>query len=202
MTETTTTGASTAASKDVSTTYITSGTSFWARVYDPNPVSGQFELKLVVDDENASGLEALGLAATRTRAGSLVRMEGHEANKVFTFKKKAISLKDNRALLAPKVINSKHEVITDLIGNGSKVTLVFSTYDYTLPTGVKGTANSLIIVMVTDLVEFKGMSTKDLMNSSTSLSNVITKVTKAKVTKAKMTDVKTKTAIEVKDIAF
>lgn len=128
------------------------GISYYAKVYQPDTMSDAYTVDLVVSDEDAATLEALGLSAAKDRAGNL-KSHGHEG-KVFKFKRKVRTRKGDE-LGAPTVADSQGNIITDIIGNGSKVRVHFTTYNYRTPAGVEGVSAGLNAVQVLDLVEFK-----------------------------------------------
>lgn len=137
------------------------GIAMYPAVHRPNPHSGCYSVDLVVDDKAAEALEQAGLQQARDREGNVksyadVGIKG----KVFRFKRKT-QTRSGETMTAPRVVDSQGNPIpaSIIIGNGSKVRVYGSAYEYKTPGGKSGVAGGLNDLQVIELVEFSRVDT-------------------------------------------
>lgn len=135
------------------------GIAMFASVHTPNKHTEVFSVDLVVDKKTEEELTALGLSPAKNKDGELVTHPPH-AGKVFRFKRKTVT-KSGKQLDPPQVVDSQGNAIpkSTLIGNGSKVVLHGSAYEYRLPSGKSGIAGGLNALQVVELVTFNRFET-------------------------------------------
>ena len=137
-----------------------SGIAHWAKVHKPaidqfNP-DGIYSIDVAIDSKTKKTLNSLGLAP---------RVKNDEDDRGDYIKiKRNHKKKDGPTNTSVRVVDSTKNPIPDtvLIGNGSKVNVLFDVYDWTYG-GKKGVGASLKAVQVIDLVEYK-KDTDDLPN--------------------------------------
>lgn len=133
-------------------THFISGICHWAKVHQPHfdqyNEDGIFSIDVELTDATKKKLkEDLGLTAG-------FRNKNDERGEFFTFKRK-YKRRDGTKQTPPKVVDSQKNPISPdiLIGNGSKVNVAFTTYDWER-SGKKGKSASLSAVQVVNLVAY------------------------------------------------
>lgn len=135
---------------------VISGTAYWASVVTPNTTfdsDGVWQIDVCLDDENLSVVQGDGLN---------VKNKGDERGNFITIKRKVRNARgDNNQ--PPSVVDSEKNPIKDtLIGNGSKVNVMYKPYEYTYQ-GRAGKSADLQVVQVVDLVEYSGSKAEDAL---------------------------------------
>lgn len=128
---------------------VITGKAYWASVTTPNKtfdVDGVWTLDVCnLDKKNIEMVKADGLT---------IKNKGDERGDFVTIKRK-VRRKDGNENAAPHVVDAqKRPLINTLIGNGSLVNVLYSTYDWEFK-GRKGTSADLKSVQVTDLVPYE-----------------------------------------------
>lgn len=117
---------------------VVNAEAYWANLTTPNQMSGKFQIDLSNLSEAAS--EAL------KAAGVNVKNKGDEKGNFVTCKSNNVIRYYDKG---------GDEMTGVLVGNGSKVKAILSTYDWTSPTGKKGRSASIRKLVVSELVEFE-----------------------------------------------
>lgn len=126
----------------------------WAKVHTPDEKYDHYVVDAYLDGPSFKLLKASGFQG-ELREGDI---DGETAlyvkfrrpvSKMFT--NKDTKKKEIKELGAPRVVDATGRALTDLVGNGSDVTLTVSIYDT-----VKGKGSTLEEVMVRQLVAFDG----------------------------------------------
>lgn len=138
----------------MSTKIKVDGLAFYASVQRPNQHSGAYSVDLVVDEVTSTILKEAGLKPAKTEDGTAVK-HGDLAGDVFRFKRKTTT-KDGRVMDPPGVVDSKGNPVSEIIGNGSKVRLYGSAYEYTFKQK-KGISGGLNTLQVIDLVPYNSV---------------------------------------------
>jgi len=123
---------------------IVRGTAQWASVFEPNALSGKFQVDICnLDEETIKELQGVGI--------DVKKGEGDKADKEHFITAKA-------GKYAPKVVDRKAHIMDGsiLIGNGSKVKASIRPYEWTFK-GKSGVGAGLNGLMVTYLVEYGGL---------------------------------------------
>jgi len=128
---------------------VITGKAYWASVTTPNKtfdVDGVWTLDVCnLDKKNIEMVKTDGLT---------IKNKGDERGDFVTIKRK-VRRKDGNENAAPHVVDAqKRPLINTLIGNGSLVNVLYSTYDWEFK-GRKGTSADLKSVQVTDLVPYE-----------------------------------------------
>lgn len=131
-------------------TYTITGECKWAKVWEPDERYGKHSLDIKLDNRGFKTFLSMGLSKTEAK-------EDEDGNSWVTFRrnpKQYIFVKgqDDKVLAGRPRVTGVDE--GTLIGNGSIVTIVVSTYTYDNEHG-KGTGSRLESVHVEKLVEFK-----------------------------------------------
>ena len=126
--------------------YTLTGECKWAHVQQPNtkfePV---YSIDVIIDDENMQKvLEKHGFRVKQYKDGS---------GTYLTIKRKVANRK-GQPVPPPKVVDEHGAEITDLIGNGSVVTVTFDGIEWSNSSFGSGTSAYLKEVMVHELKEF------------------------------------------------
>lgn len=117
---------------------VVNGTAFWAQLDKVNQYSGKYQID--VSNLSQKAVEAL------QEQGIPVKNKGDERGFFVTCKSKfPISASDKSGTALDGVS----------IGNGSGVTAVISSYNWTSPQGKKGVSPNLKKLVVTDLVTYE-----------------------------------------------
>ena len=129
----------------------TTGTAMWAFTKTPD---SKFEpcwrINLLITDEEAKKLKEIGLKPKRNDDG------------VFEFKlKRNVERKKGGGQNPPpQVFDAQLNPFDGLIGNGSKVNVKFSVYNWEFK-GKKGTSADLQAIQIVELVPYEGSSRAD-----------------------------------------
>lgn len=130
----------------MSLTKFTDVTLYWPNLYERNRMSGKFQVDLaLLSDEQVEKLEDLGIA---------VRNKGNEEENFVTAKSAKYEIKPYDT--------SGNELKDVVVGNGTKATVLFDTYEWKSPTGNKGTSISIKKLVITDLVEYLAAEPEDV----------------------------------------
>ncbi len=127
---------------------VITGKAYWASVAAPNTtfdVDGTWTIDVGNLDKKAiEQVKADGLT---------LKNKGDDRGDFVTIKRK-VKRKDGNSNQAPNVVDAqKRPLINTLIGNGSEVNVLYSTYDWEFK-GRKGTSADLKSVQVTDLIPY------------------------------------------------
>ena len=127
---------------------VITGKAYWASITSPNTTfdaDGVWTLDVCnLDKKNIEMVKADGLT---------IKNKGDDRGDFVTVKRK-VKRKDGNENAAPHVVDAqKRPLINTLIGNGSLVNVLYSTYDWEFK-GRKGTSADLKSVQVTDLVPY------------------------------------------------
>tara|TARA_R110002050_G_scaffold19319_2_gene55632 strand:- start:637 stop:1104 length:468 start_codon:yes stop_codon:yes gene_type:complete len=127
---------------------VITGKAYWASITSPNTTfdaDGVWTLDVCnLDKKNIEMVKADGLT---------IKNKGDDRGDFVTVKRK-VKRKDGNENVAPHVVDAqKRPLINTLIGNGSLVNVLYSTYDWEFK-GRKGTSADLKSVQVTDLVPY------------------------------------------------
>lgn len=113
-------------------------TLFWPFLYERNNMSQKYQVDIAnLSDAQVSKLEDLGLS---------VRNKGDDRDNFLTAKSKNFEIR--------AYDKNGDELKGVTIGNGSKATILFDTYQWKSPTGQQGTSLSIKKLVVTDVVEY------------------------------------------------
>ena len=128
---------------------VITGKAYWASITTPNKtfdIDGVWTLDVCnLDKKNIEMVKADGLT---------IKNKGDERGDFVTIKRK-VKRKDGNENAAPNVVDAqKRPLINTLIGNGSIVNVLYSTYDWEFK-GRKGTSADLKSVQLTDLVPYE-----------------------------------------------
>lgn len=123
---------------------IVEGIAMWAAIQAPNTTyTPEYSIDLVVDDKTSKELAKLGLNGKKKEEGM-----------TYKFKRPLINKKSGENNPKPVVRDAANEDFTGLVGNGSKVKVQFSTYEWSNKFG-HGVSADLQGVQVLELVSFK-----------------------------------------------
>jgi len=129
---------------------VISGDAFWASIVAPNT---KFDPKWSIDVSNLDKaaqkqLEADGL-------GDKIQNKGDDRGDFISIKRN-VSKHDGSQNMAPEVKDGQNKpVLNTLIGNGSKVNVLYRAYDWDNSFG-KGRSADLAAVQVVELVAYEG----------------------------------------------
>lgn len=114
-------------------------TLFWPFLYERNNMSGKYQVDIAgLSGAQVNKLEDMGLT---------VRNKSDDRGSFLTAKSSKYPLR------AYDTDGNELDGIT--IGNGSKATILFNTYDWKAPTGNKGTSMGIKKLVVTDVVTYE-----------------------------------------------
>ena len=129
----------------MSLTKFTNVTLYWPNLYERNRMSGKFQVDLAqLSDAQVEKLEDMGIK---------VRNKGNEEENFVTAKSAKYEIKPYDT--------SGNELKDVTVGNGTKATVLFDTYEWKSPTGNKGVSLSIKKLVVTDLVEYAAAESED-----------------------------------------
>lgn len=115
----------------------------WASVHSPNTTfEPVWSIDLVISEASADALKKLGLKPKKDKDGDLV----------YKFKRK-VNRVDGDTNEQPKCVDKANQPFYKLIGNGSEVIVLFSTYEWSNKFG-SGVGADLKGVQVLELVSF------------------------------------------------
>ena len=110
-----------------------SGKSKWAMLATPDSKLNRYKINVYLDEESKKKF---------VESGSALQWKKDDDGEYITFGRPVSKLMKGEIVKfgAPEVVNSKGEPETELVGNGSEVTVQVDVYDYTGPRGPgKGT---------------------------------------------------------------
>lgn len=128
-------------------TYTFSGEARWAKVHKPDQKYNKYSIEVKLDEPSVALYKQAGCMGRASKDGAGYYTFRRDPNgKVW---------KDDKQVPAgpPLVIDPTGKVVTDLIGNGSKVTIKVVVYDYDNSFG-KGKGTRLEAVCVDELIEY------------------------------------------------
>ena len=132
---------------------ILNGKAYWASVVSPNTTfdaDGVYSIDVAVDAENKKKAEAEGLS---------IKNKGDERNDFVTIKRK-VRRKDGSKNRQPELMDGQKKLIPNtMVGNGSLVNVLYSTYDWEYR-GRKGVGADLRSVQVVDLIPYSSDETE------------------------------------------
>ena len=129
----------------MSLTKFTNVTLYWPNLYERNRMSGKFQVDLAqLSDAQVEKLEDMGIK---------VRNKGNEEENFVTAKSAKYEIKPYDT--------SGNELKDVTVGNGTKATVLFDTYEWKSPTGNKGVSLSIKKLVITDLVEYAAAESED-----------------------------------------
>jgi hypothetical protein len=134
---------------------VISGKAYWASVTNPNTTfdaDGVWTIDVGNLDKKAiEQIKADGLT---------IKNKGDDRGDFVTIKRK-VRRKDGQMNRAPELVDAQKRVMpSTLIGNGSDVNVLYSTYDWEFK-GRKGTSADLKSVQIANLVPYKDASDGD-----------------------------------------
>ncbi len=123
---------------------VISGTAYWAHVQQPNTTyEPAYSIDILVDDSNRAAIEADGLP---------IKNKGDDRGDFVQLKQK-VARRDGSENPAPVVVDANKEITKALVGNGSKVNVLYSPYEWSM-NGKSGVSGILKKVQVVDLVSY------------------------------------------------
>jgi hypothetical protein len=127
---------------------VAKGTIYWACIQHLNTMSGKYELDLSIDKEEAKAFKAEGITVKKDEP-----KEGQPD--------KGLWVKMKSKYPAKVVDVDKMPLDGKTVGNGSKVKVVWSPFDWNFK-GKKGTSAGFTVVQVIELVEYNAGSLDEL----------------------------------------
>jgi hypothetical protein len=123
-------------------TYYFKGIAKWAKVYRPDPEYDNYKINVYLDDAS----KALFVAA-----GTQLTPKEDDDGEYVTFRRDHSKMikKELVTFGPPKVVDADGHLLTENIGNGSKVVVKVQVYD-----GKKGKGHRLEAVQVVDLIVY------------------------------------------------
>lgn len=119
------------------------GTAMWASIQAPNTTYDPvYSIDLIVTEDVAESLKAMGLKVKSTEDGFVVKFKRNQF--------RADGTENNK----PAVRDADNQPFADLVGNGSRVIVQFSTYEWSNKFG-KGISADLQGVQVVELVAYR-----------------------------------------------
>lgn len=125
-------------------TYYFSGTTTYCRPKHLDEKYDNYQVNVHLDEESWKRFDESGI--------QIKKKANSEFGDFVTFKRPAKKIFGNKlqTFEAPDVLDTKGAPVTDLIGNGSKITVKVDVYDT-----MKGKGHRLISVRVDDLVKYE-----------------------------------------------
>jgi len=118
------------------------GKAYWASVTRPNTTFDPvYQIDLAVDDKTAEEFKGKGVSVKQDDRGSIIK-----------FKRK-VARADGTKNPMPRLVDSAKHPIDVLVGNGSKVKVLYKPFDWTFACK-SGTSLDLQAVQVIDLVPY------------------------------------------------
>jgi len=123
-----------------------SGPCKWAQLLTPDTKFNRFKINVYLDAESKKKF---------VESGSALQWKKDDDGEYVTFGRPVSKLMKGEIVKfgPPKVVDSKGEPLTDLVGNGSEVTVQVDVYDYTGPRG-PGKGTRLEAVRVDKLIPY------------------------------------------------
>ena len=134
---------------------VISGTAFWASITSPNTT---------FDSDGVWTIDVGNLDAKNKKIASndglIVKNKGDDRGDFVTIKRK-VRRKDGNLNTAPDVVDAqKRKIIGTLVGNGSGVNVLYSTYEWEFG-GKTGTSADLRAVQVTNMIPYNADADAD-----------------------------------------
>ena len=127
---------------------VISGTAYWAAITNPNTTFDSDGVWTV----DVSNLDKKNLAVVK-KDGLAIKNKGDDRGDFVTVKRK-VRRKDGGMNKAPEVVDAqKRNMIGTLIGNGSEVNVLYSTYEWEFK-GRSGVSADLRAIQVTNLIPY------------------------------------------------
>ena len=128
---------------------VIQGKAYWASLVNPNTTfdsDGTWSIDVSLDEKNKKIAEADGLTIKNK----------NDDRGDFVSIKRNVKRKDGNLNTAPEVLDAqKRTMMSTLVGNGSKVNVLYSTYEWKFK-GRAGVSADLKKVQVVDLVPYQG----------------------------------------------
>lgn len=138
---------------------IVSGVAAWPFVTRPRAARDNmpavYTLDLLLDIETAKKLKGLGLKIDKVKE-DIPGIEDSKGKPFLRLKRK-VKLADGTELGPPEVVDAAVKPYSGIVGNGSKVNVIFKAREWKSPLG-SGVSADLYKVQITELVEYKGSS--------------------------------------------
>lgn len=126
---------------------IIEGTAYWASLTRPNEkFEPMWRVDLSVSDEVAEDFRSKGISVGQTV------VDEQTINNIVRFKRK-VSKANGDKNQAPTVVDAVKQPLDKIVGNGSKVKVMYRSYDWNFK-GKKGVGLDLQAVLVSDLIEY------------------------------------------------
>jgi len=126
---------------------IVEGTAYWASITRPNEkFEPMWRIDLAVDDATASEFQKQGFSVGETT------INDETIKNIIKFKRK-VSKANGEKNQQPQLVDADKKPIDKIIGNGSKVKVMYKSYDWNYK-GKTGKGLDLQAVQVLDLVEY------------------------------------------------
>ena len=123
---------------------VISGTAYWAHVQQPNTTyEPVYSIDIMVDENNRAAIEADGIP---------IKNKGDDRGDFVQIRQK-VARRDGSENPAPVVVDANKEQTKVLIGNGSKVNVLYTPYEWSM-NGKSGVSPLLNKVQVVDLVSY------------------------------------------------
>jgi len=127
---------------------VISGTAYWAAITNPNTTFDSDGVWTV----DVSNLDKKNLAVVK-KDGLTIKNKGDDRGDFVTVKRK-VRRKDGSLNRAPDLVDGQKRTMTNtLIGNGSKVNVHYTTYEWEFK-GRAGVSADLRAIQVTDLIPY------------------------------------------------
>jgi hypothetical protein len=127
---------------------VISGTAYWAAITNPNTTFDSDGVWTV----DVSNLDKKNLAVVK-KDGLAIKNKGDDRGDFVTVKRK-VRRKDGSLNRAPDLVDGQKRTMTNtLIGNGSKVNVHYTTYEWEFK-GRAGVSADLRAIQVTDLIPY------------------------------------------------
>tara|TARA_R100000750_G_scaffold50450_3_gene35333 strand:- start:1176 stop:1652 length:477 start_codon:yes stop_codon:yes gene_type:complete len=127
---------------------VISGTAYWAAITNPNTTFDSDGVWTV----DVANLDKKNLAVVK-KDGLTVKNKGDDRGDFVTVKRK-VRRKDGSLNRAPDLVDGQKRTMTNtLIGNGSKVNVHYTTYEWEFK-GRSGVSADLRAIQVTDLIPY------------------------------------------------
>jgi len=144
---------------------IVEGTAYWASITRPNEkFEPMWRIDLSVDDATASEFQKQGFQVGET----IVNDE--TIKNIIKFKRK-VSKANGDKNQQPQLVDADKKPIDKIIGNGSKVKVMYKSYDWNYK-GKTGKGLDLQAVQVLDLVEYTPKESFEVENASSDGSSI------------------------------
>lgn len=144
---------------------IVEGTAYWASITRPNEkFEPMWRIDLSVDDATASEFQKQGFSVGETT------INDETIKNIIKFKRK-VSKANGDKNQQPQLVDADKKPIDKIIGNGSKVKVMYKSYDWNYK-GKTGKGLDLQAVQVLDLVEYTPKESFEVENASSDGSSI------------------------------